>query len=94
MRLVGTGHAPGYSLWMVVSANPRGLTELALGLGVCALGGSTANSQQPTTSRSILPGSARRQGQTACEQQGTISDQRSPIVEETIWREDTSSQSS
>jgi hypothetical protein len=49
-------------LEMEAGLDRRGLTELALGVGVCALGGSAANSQQPTTSASILPGSARRQG--------------------------------
>jgi hypothetical protein len=37
------------SLRVAVSANPTGLTVLALGVGVCTLGGYAANSQQPTT---------------------------------------------
>jgi len=62
-----------------VSANPKGLTELALGVGACALGGFAANSQQLTTSASFLPGSARRfrqRVQTAGERRGAIGDQR------------------
>ena len=70
------GHAPGCSLWVAVSANPTGLTVLALGVGVCALGGYAANSQQPTT---LALGSARRRVKTAVERRGAklvISDHR------------------